>query len=159
YHLGIIVLGLEYRGDVRELIGSAAGNDCQVGRNLTRLRLDEQVIILGDKGDTFDVAGADADEQLTCLELQVDLVTHIAPQPVHLVAVVDRGANATVGNTPQRDDFSPHRAGTKACDRDGDGHHQQSDHCADPTRVEALLPAGGAVSTSGSRPSSTILKP
>src|SRR5262249_8310974 len=119
--------------------------------------LDEQVIILGNKGDTLDVSGSDSHEELTRLELQIDLVTHIAAQAVYLITVVDRCADTAVGDTSQRNDFSLCRASAR--DHDSDTCHQPSAHWDDPTSVEVLPPEGGAVSTSGSRPSSTILKP
>src|ERR1700677_441534 len=54
------------------------------------------MIVLTDEGQSFQIARAQARESLSGLELQIDLIAHVAAQPVDLLGVVDRGPYAAV---------------------------------------------------------------
>ena len=80
--------GRSRHGRVVDLIAPAVGEHGQIGRDLRRLGLQEQVVVLAEIGEPLDVAGTEADEGFPSLEFQIDLVAHEAAQPVDLLALV-----------------------------------------------------------------------
>src|ERR1700679_4328460 len=71
------------------------------------------MIVLTDEGQPFQIARAEARESLSGLELEIDLIAHVAAQPIDLLGVVDRGPYAAVYAALHRHRFGKGRAKTQ----------------------------------------------
>ena len=78
------------------MVGAAVGQHREIGVDAGRARLQEQVIVLRGEGEALDIPGAEPDEALAGLELQIDLEADVALQPIDLIRRVHRGADARI---------------------------------------------------------------
>ena len=92
-------------GRIVDLIAPAVGEYRQIGCDLRRLGLQEQVIVLTGKAEPVDVSRTQTDEGLARFEFKIDLIADETPQAIDLLAVVGRGANAAVHGAAHGNDL------------------------------------------------------
>ena len=87
-----------------------ACKDGQIRRYRCGLRLQKQMIVLADKGQSLQIPSAKAGKHFAGLKLDVDLIADKATDLVDLIAVVGGDSDAAVNDPPRWDCFQPMRS-------------------------------------------------
>src|SRR5579863_6286217 len=109
------------------------------------------MVVLRGECQPFDITGTQADECLTGFEFQINLVTHVTAQPVHLVSAVEQRAHAAIAVQCG----AARRRGVEAQPESAD----QNCGTLHGEVFAAVVADSVSPSTSGSDPNSMILNP